>query len=39
MSAMRPPKQDWDWPHEIYNDYSAPIIRLGDDGPEVILAC
>jgi putative SOS response-associated peptidase YedK len=34
---MRPPP-DWDWPHEIYNDYSAPIIRLGDDGPEAILA-
>ncbi|MEM4988851.1 SOS response-associated peptidase family protein [Collimonas sp. H4R21] len=38
VSAMRPPKPDWDWPHEIYNDYAAPIIRLGEDGPEVILA-
>jgi putative SOS response-associated peptidase YedK len=33
---MRPPQTDW--PHEIYNDYSAPIIRMGKDGPEIILA-
>jgi putative SOS response-associated peptidase YedK len=35
---MRPPPSDWDWPHEIYKDYAAPIVRLGEDGPEVILA-
>jgi putative SOS response-associated peptidase YedK len=33
---MRTPKSDW--PLEIYNDYAAPIIRSGEDGPEVILA-
>ncbi|MFJ2988314.1 SOS response-associated peptidase [Collimonas sp. NPDC087041] len=30
--------KDLDWPHEIYNDYNAPIIRRGVDGNEVILA-